>query len=72
MAIECTCNPDAHQGIHSSDTRLIRRVRSACLRDAERWELESPDAAICARYTAHLCLLRLRELKLASAAPSPR
>lgn len=62
----CNCNPGvSHQPMTSTDAEKIRRVRKDSLATADRWERQGEDARqiICARYTAHLCLVRLRELK---------
>jgi hypothetical protein len=66
--IICNCNPGiSHQPITDTDAAKIRRVRRDCLEDAVRWDkCETRGdtlAAICARYTAYQCLVRLRELR---------
>jgi hypothetical protein len=63
--IVCNCNPGiSHQPIEATDTKILRRVRRDCLETADRWEREGgwTQAVICARYSAHLYLVRLREL----------
>jgi len=60
----CNCIPGGHT-IASTDAALIRRVRRDCLENARRWQAnpKMAPAVICTLYTAHCCLLRLRELK---------
>lgn len=61
----CDCNPVAHDCVMSKDTSLLRRVRKDSLERAKRWRIEGDDkTAICAEYTAHQCLERLRELRV--------
>lgn len=60
----CNCNPNGHVGT-STDAALIRRIRRDCLENAKRWQADpkKAGAVVCVLYKAHLCLLRLRELK---------
>jgi hypothetical protein len=61
----CTCNPALHQPYTSTDIKLLRRVRRDCLGNARRWQSDpkATGAIVCSLYKAHLCLLRLRELR---------
>jgi hypothetical protein len=62
--IVCNCIPNGHRVV-TTDAKLIRQVRRDLLASAARWEKEGREekAVICARYSAHCCLLKLRELK---------
>jgi hypothetical protein len=64
----CNCNPGvSHQRITDTDAAKIRRLRKHTLEQARWWEKYGDETdkqyAICARYTAYQCLLRLRELR---------
>lgn len=63
--IVCNCNPGISHQIVSTDAKLLRRVRKDSLERAARWDkgLGTDLAVICARYTAHLCLMKMRELR---------
>jgi hypothetical protein len=59
----CTCG--GRHVVSDTDAQRIRRVRRHSLELAERWkdDPESEPARECILWTAHCCLMRLRELR---------